>query len=133
MWEPTSAVIYLTAHWLWKRGDRLKKGCQGQIQPSEDSKEHSTLSVSLGFEKTTDRWLYLGVLTDTTTFPEAKKQSVPPHVTEDHQNQSYCLALKGEFFKSSLLFPLPIVPRFLLCFWQTSFVSTRWEELHDNT
>lgn len=43
----------LTAHGLQEGGHRLKKGGQGQ--DPEDSKEHSTLSVSLGFEKTTDR------------------------------------------------------------------------------
>lgn len=116
----------LTAHWLQERGHRLKKDCQGQ--DPEDSKEHSTLSVSLGFEKTTDRWLYLGVLTDNTTFPEAKEQAVSSHVTRDHQNQSRRLSPKGgtvNFFKNSPLFP--IVP-FMLCFWQTSVLFQQDEE-----
>lgn len=118
MWEPPSVVVsLLTGSWNvgagWRRAART--------QPSEDSKEHSTLSVSLGFEKTTDRWLYLGVLTDNTTFPEAKEQAVPSHVTWGHQNQFCCLSPKGgpvNFFLKALL--SAHCSSLFLCFWSVS-------------
>lgn len=99
----------LTAHWFLECGWENEEGLSGQ--PSEDSKEHSTLSVSLGFEKTTDRWLYLGVLTDDTTFPEAKEQVVPSHVTWVHQKWS-CNPPNVVQWN---LFLLLTVPCFLLC------------------
>lgn len=52
----------LTAHGLQEGGHRLKKGGQGQ--DPEDSKEHSTLSVSLGLKSkpsTVDCTLWLTV------------------------------------------------------------------------
>lgn len=74
MWEPPSAGVSLLAG-SWNVDTGWRRAARARIQPSEDSKEHSTLSVSLGFEKTTDRWLYLGILTDNATFPEAKEQA----------------------------------------------------------